>query len=229
MARSSSGPPLMFVPDHLEQRGLDLLHVRDLVEHQLAVLARGLDHQQAGANRRVDGHIVAWNGFLRTASASADVNHVPRTNRRGAGRRSARPAAPVHVHGGAGELLPAGQLGTDSRPTVAHQRRYALPPAGRGRAGAPGPVAPGQPGQDAASSASRPGRHRPPAAPRWPSAPAARPRDVTLRPMPTTIASPCASARIPASFRSAASTSFGHFRTAGRPPRRAAPPPRRRR
>ncbi len=37
---------------------------------------------------------------------------------------------------------------------------------------------------------------------------------VTFSPTPTTTASPCASARIPASFRSPTRTSFGHFRLA---------------
>ena len=50
-----AGQPLLLVPDQLEQRGLDLLDVGDLVEHQLAMLAGGLHHQPAAAQQAVDG------------------------------------------------------------------------------------------------------------------------------------------------------------------------------
>jgi len=45
-------PPL-FLPDEAEQRGLHLLHVRDLGQHDLAVLARRLDHQPPAAEQPV--------------------------------------------------------------------------------------------------------------------------------------------------------------------------------
>ena len=45
----------LLVLDQLEQRGLDLLHLRDLGEDELAVLARGLDGQPAAAEQPVDG------------------------------------------------------------------------------------------------------------------------------------------------------------------------------
>jgi hypothetical protein len=49
------GQPPLLVLDQLEQPGLDLLHVGDLVEDQLAVLPRGLHHEPAGAHQAVDG------------------------------------------------------------------------------------------------------------------------------------------------------------------------------
>src|SRR6185312_7060513 len=49
-----AGQPLVLVLDQLEQRGLDLLDVGDLGEHELAVLTRGLDGQPAGAQQPVD-------------------------------------------------------------------------------------------------------------------------------------------------------------------------------
>src|SRR5260370_14735304 len=49
-----SGQPGLLVLDQLEQRGLHLLHVGDLVEHQLPMLARRLDHQPAAAEHPVD-------------------------------------------------------------------------------------------------------------------------------------------------------------------------------
>ena len=42
-----AGQPGLLVLDQLEQRGLDLLDLRDLGEHELAVLTGGLDHQPA--------------------------------------------------------------------------------------------------------------------------------------------------------------------------------------
>ncbi len=67
---------------------------------------------------------------------------------RGRPRSAATAARPVHVHGGAGELRPAGHLGADRRADRRAPAQVVLPPARRAGVGAPGPVAPGQPGQD---------------------------------------------------------------------------------
>ena len=52
-----AGQPLLLVLNQLEERGLYLLHLGDLVEDQLAVLTRGLDGEPAAAKQPVDGPV----------------------------------------------------------------------------------------------------------------------------------------------------------------------------
>ena len=137
----------------------------------------------------------------RRGPAACRRNRRRRPGRRAPDRRGVRPGR-------------CGRSWRDSRSVFGAQAAAVRVAAGL----PPGPVPALESGQDGEQEFLRgPARSRRPRAARWRAArrgagPGSSAGSVeTLRPMPTTIASPAASARMPASLASAARRSFGHF------------------